>query len=1095
MPKLTSTVLVLLLLGRLAAPAQGFADGETEFFETKVRPVLAEHCYRCHGPKKQEFGLRLDSLQGLLKGGDSGPAIVPGKPDQSLLISALKHEDYEMPPSGKLPKHVIDNMARWVRTGAPWPDQVNTPTTKPPTIDPSDHWAFRTVLKPPVPSVDSKSHSGSDRSPGEADKAWPRNPIDSFILGKLQAAGVQPAVPADRRTLIRRLSFDLVGLPPTVELIEGETTIETIVDQLLASPHYGERWARHWLDLARYADTKGYVYTDRMEKRFVHSHLYRDWVIRALNEDMPYDKFLKLQLAADQMECDRADLAALGFLTLGRWQLGVMPDIIDDRIDTTMRTMQGLTVSCARCHDHKYDPIPTRDYYSLYGVFANCFEELTPLSDIPTGSGRFLRGLRERQSQLNRQKAMAREAVAKEARAQVADYLILQAQVEDLPGDEVYLDLHPGDLVPALARRWNRYLAARKEDPLWRPWHAFAALPQQAFAEEAAAVWNELSEAPKQVVHPLVIKALEGPPQSLRDVADAYGRLFARIEEASNDDRRLLRAVLDGPESPCLPPDVPMGELAWFLPELDRVALGKLEADLERFLVESPDAVPHVVVLRDRSEPRPQRVFRRGNPSRLGETVPRQFLWCVAGDNQQPFLSGSGRKELAEAIASPTNPLTARVIVNRVWQHYFGQGLVRTPSDFGTQGQPPTHPELLDWLAAWFVEEGWSLKKLHRLIVHSAAYRQSAVGSPAVMARDPENLLLARQHRKRLELECLRDSLLFVSGELDLAVGGRPRSMFDDAFSPRRTIYGFLDRQFVPAELKTLDMASLDLHTAQRFETTVAPQGLLLLNGQFTAARARAVVERLRGTNSPLDSDSERIRRIYRRLFARDPAERELQFGLRFLRNAARSGVTPQSFSGVWARNGSWQRVGDELHQTSDDTDVGLFFGDSSWTDYTLEVEAQLIKGTDGPQVAFRVHGPRAMYWMYYGSYGGKRHGACRETGHQLEDVAGPGPAGALEPGRWYRLKVDIRGDQAKCYFDGELVYQFQDSTHPGGCIGLGSWGAQVRYRNLKVTDQSDISKGQVLFFGLPEPPGGPLTPWERYVHTLLMTNEFSFVD
>jgi mono/diheme cytochrome c family protein len=1085
LPRAACAWLALALLP--AAPAAG-SDG-IEFFEKRIRPVLVEHCYECHGPEKQKGGLRLDSKAATLKGGESGePSLVPGSPESSLLLEAIRHEDedFAMPPKKKLPDAQIADFEAWIRMGAPDPrdDDGKAPASEDAM---RNHWAFRSPKRAAVPDTASAAARGN-------------HPVDRFVRAKLEAAGIPPAPPASERTRIRRATYDLHGLVPTPQEVEdflndeSPDAWERLLDRLLASPRFGERWGRHWLDLARYADTKGFVYADRMEKRFVHSAPYRDWVIQAFHEDLPYDRFLQLQIAADQMECRPSDQAATGFLTLGRWLLGVMPDIIDDRIDTLTRTTQALTVSCARCHDHKHDPIPTRDYYSLFGVFSGSTERLLPLHPVAQGSPAFQEGLRQRQQALEAGIQKAASELATRTRSRLADYLAVQPTVDDLPGDETYIDLRIDDLVPAMARRWQTYLSTRQSDPLWVPWFAFSAIPAAEFAAHSPALWREMKAAPPERVNPLVAAALgEAPPSDLNAVAALYGRVLSSVPEESASGNEppgtsALREALYGESSPCRIGALPLSELAWYLPEKDRVALGKLEADVERWIWDSDGSVAHTVLLSDRSELRNPRVFRRGSPQNRGAEVPRQYLEIIEGADRKPFTRGSGRLDLAEAITRKENPLTARVMVNRMWQKLFGEGLVRTPSDFGTHGDAPTHPELLDWLSLEFIERGWSMKAMLRLIMTSETYQQAAENPAAPAEADPENQLAARQNRRRMDVESLRDSLLFVSGELDFKMGGPPEPMFGDAFSPRRTVYGYLDRQFVPAEMATFDMASLDLHTAERHETTVAPQALFLMNGQFLAARARALAERIDGT--ALDPAS-RVRKLYSLLFQRAPSLRELDLGVRFANRATGAGIAKTVAAGVSARNGVWQRVGGELVQTSPDIDVGLFFGDPSWEDYTVEVEACVVQGKDGPQVAVRATGPREMYWAYFGSYGGDRHGAARESGEKLEDMGPPGPKGVLQPGRWYRLKVEMRGEQGRCFIDGQQVYEFKDKGYKHGRIGLGAWGSQVRYRNLKVTDRDH----QVLFLGLPEPPGGPLTSWERYAQVLLLSNEFHYID
>ncbi|HEV3021108.1 MAG TPA: DUF1549 and DUF1553 domain-containing protein, partial [Pirellulales bacterium] len=505
---------------------------------------------------------------------------------------------------------------------------------------------------------------------------------------------------------LRRASFDLTGLPPTaaeVDAFEQDPAPDAfakVLDRLLASPRYGERWGRHWLDVARYADTKGYVFTE--ERRYAYAYTYRAYVIKAFNDDLPYDQFILEQLAADRLaaegqSADPSRMAAMGFLTLGRRFLNNQHDIIDDRIDVTARGLLGLTVACARCHDHKFDPIPTKDYYSLYGVFASSSEP--------------------------------------------------------------------------------------KEGPL-------LAQPQQT---------------PEFVAFDKELKARE---QAVADFKEKNKAELAAKNRKFRDELTALQKKVD----------------AW--------------------KAASPAAPPRAMVLEDLPQPREPHVLLRGNPGNEGPKVPRQFLAVLAGDKRQPFKNGSGRLELAHAIASPDNPLTARVLVNRVWLHHFGNALVRTPSDFGVRSEPPTHPALLDWLAATFMDDGWSLKRLHRLILLSSAYQQASDERADCAALDPENRLLWRMNRRRLDFESMRDSYLAVSNGLDRALGGRPIDIWAPPFSPRRSVYAYLDRQDLPGVFRVFDFANPDVSNDQRPRTTVPQQALFAMNSPFVLDQVRRLAAR-----------------------------------------------------------------------------------------------------------------------------------------------------------------------------------------------------------------------------------------------------------
>jgi hypothetical protein len=895
--KICRSLVIAAILASLLGTLARSSTEDAETFEKEIRPLLIENCSKCHGAEKQKSGLRVDSRKALIEGGESGPSVVPGRPDKSLLIDAVRHRgELQMPPGRKLRDEQVAALERWVAAGAPWPADARI-------ADRSDearrhHWAFQRVGAPVPPPV---------RRPD-----WCRTPIDAFVLARLEVAGLEPSPPADRRTLIRRASYDLTGLPPTPEEVEAfvadpdPDAFARVVDRLLASTHHGEQWARHWLDVARYSDTKGYVYA-REERFFVQAPAYRDWVVKAFNDDMPYDRFLLLQVAADQVAPgDRSTLAALGFLTIGRRFLGVTHDIIDDRIDVLTRGTMGLTVGCARCHDHKFDPISTSDYYSLYGVFQNCTERMEPVvaPGKPDDASRAFREELDRRREALRVGLDASKAEAsRRARERLADYLMSQRNLQAFPEEGFDVVVGKADLVPAFVRRWKAYLAAlaKADDPVFRPWRRFAELRDDEFPSRAAEVTRALQKPGSPGLNPLVARAFAEPPASIREVAERYGKLFAEVdrevkkspkaaETLPDADAEALRQVLHGPRSPCRVPDEPIVSTEWFFDTDTIVQMWKLQGEVDRWLIQSPMAPPHAVILVDRAELREPRIFRRGSPANQGEEVPRRFLSVIAGPDPKPFSGGSGRLELARAIADPTNPLTARVWVNRVWMHHFGAGLVRTPSDFGLRAAPPSHPELLDWLAKRLVVEGWSTKALHRMILLSATYQQRSDPPADIRKReqtlrvDPENRLLWRMNPRRLTFEEARDTLLTVSGELDRKVGGRASELFPaGGTNVRRTIYGLVDRQFLPSVLRVFDFANPDLHIPARSETTVPQQALFALNHPFLAGRAKAMIARSR------DADpAAAVRRLYRDAYQRAPTETQVRAALAFLDAAAK---------------------------------------------------------------------------------------------------------------------------------------------------------------------------------------------------------------
>ena len=1045
-----------------------------EFFEQHVRPVLVKHCFECHGPKKQEADLRLDSREALLKGGASGAVVVPGRPTESRLIAAVGYadDDLQMPPDGPLPPDAVRALTEWVRAGASWPAKDAAVAIAPSPIEAwKHHWAAQPVRAQPLPDV--------------RDTAWCNSPIDRFIVSKLEQEGLAPAPPADRRTLLRRATFDLLGLPPTREEIaafEQDTSphaFAAVIERLLASPHYGERWGRHWLDVARYADTKEYVRL-KEERRFLYAFTYRDYVVRAFNADLPFNQFVTEQLAADLLPPDehRGALAALGFLSLGRQFTGNPHDIIDDRIDVTTRGLLGLTVTCARCHDHKYDPIPTADYYSLYGVFASTESPAVPPLIDPIVSDpaqqTHLREAEVREADLDGYQRKSHDSLLHELRANVGAYL-----TASLEGRRPYLVPLPsaaGEVRPFVVERWLDYLesSTRCNSRVFKPWQLFAEMSNQAdFSAQAATVMASLrtmsaesTANPALQVNPLVLQALERKTlTSMADVARVYDALFddvlAHFDDAQNGFAELLTnrsfeqgdsvvntspagwtltgdrfcilstegathghlagvfgngtplsqpptahfgsisqvvatrpgaryrlsfdfGVFGSPDpshaqtiKACVFGDAPLvekavsatgtipatfqtvqmeftatsesvkvefsdgtrnGESGLADSVLDNVHLVELTADgtvatrkragnsplagneaellqilvgidsptsltkndavdfylyessvhdrimdrrakLNEWLAQTAEAPPRAHTLADRPVPCDPCVLLRGDPSRHGPPVPRQFLQAVAGSERRPFGSGSGRLELARVIVSRDNPLTARVLVNRVWLHHFGTGLVRSPSNFGLRGDVPTHPELLDYLAESFMAEGWSIKKLHRLMMLSGAYQQSSVGSPEALSRDPDNRLLSHMNRQRLDFESLRDAMLLTSGRLDKSIGGPSVELS----GVRRTLYGYIDRQNLDSALDTFDFASPAAHSPTRHLTTVPQQGLFLLNSPFVWQHATAFAERA-DVQAVTDTGG-RVSHMYEIALGRPSDDAERSAGESFIRS------------------------------------------------------------------------------------------------------------------------------------------------------------------------------------------------------------------
>lgn len=874
---MTRLALIIAIATTTSIAAAPPSPADIEFFEKQIRPVLSEQCWSCHGPKKQTAGLRLDSRAAMLKGGENGPAIDEKEPAKSLILKAIRRDgELKMPPKMALPRPAVDAIAEWIKRGARWPEAVATSEAP----DWRRHWAFQPVSTPNPPAID-------DIGP----LTRLRSPIDRFVFAKLKENGHTPSREADKRTLIRRITFDLTGLPPTPEEVdaflkdESAEAYERLVIRLLDSPAYGEHFARMWLDVARYADTKGYVFFE--EPNYPWAYTYRDYVIEAFNKDLPFDRFVMEQLAADRLVGDdRRPLRALGFLTVGGHFMNNTHDIIDDRIDVVTRGLMGLTVGCARCHDHKFDPIPTRDYYSLYGVFASCEEpNVQPLYEPPPKTEAYVKfetEMAKREKALRDFVKRKRDELAASQRKRAAEYLLAAHALRDRPGQEEFMLIADGnDLNPKMIVRWQAFLThmKRTKNSVFAAWHRFAEIPEAEFSKRTEATGADLALVNEKVAAKFAI-----PPKSMTEVANRYAALLAG-EQARLDasliagasvilpaDRDILSVLTD----PAFPPNVQIGDYGDLDLLPDRPSQGELQKfrkEMETWRSTGAGAPPRAMALVDSPAPISPRVFQRGNPYNLGPTVPRQFLDCLSGVNREPFKDGSGRLELAKAIVDPKNPLTARVFVNRIWQLLFGRGIVTTPGDFGLRGDPPTHPELLDHLASTFVADGWSVKRLVKRIVVSATYRQASEDRADCAKVDPDNALLWRANRRRLGFEPMRDTLLAAAGKLDRTVGGPSVQNFLAGNATRRTLYAHLDRLNVPGIYRTFDFPSPDSTSAKRSETTVPPQALFLMNHPFVMECAKNLVNR--PDVASLTEPNKKLDRVFAILYSRQPTDRE----------------------------------------------------------------------------------------------------------------------------------------------------------------------------------------------------------------------------
>ncbi len=838
--------------GLMVAAGCALAADSGDFFETKVRPVLAAKCFACH-TESQMGGLRLDSAEGVRKGGKSGPPVIPGKPEESLLIQAIRHTHarISMPPGGKLKDEEIAAIVEWVKSGAVWPAGSAGKETSAAyviTKEQRSFWAFQRVSKPRVPAVKSSARV--------------RSPIDNFVFAKLEAQGLSPARPADRRVLIRRATLDLTGLPPTPQEVDAfvadhsPNAFAAVVDRLLASPRYGERWGRYWLDVARYSDDK---LSSTSDEPYPNAFRYRDWVIQAFNRDLPYDVFVKAQIAGDLMPSkDPLEYQpALGFYALS-------PEMQDERVDATTRGFLGLTVACAQCHNHKFDPIPQKDYYSLQGVFTSTELHQAPLApkeEVARWDAQ-KKAADAAQKKLNDFVAAQAEQLGAILAAETARFLLASRQlaaVDDL--DRETLD------------RWTKYLGKPHADHRYlNRWAQLVAKngSREEFAEAASEFQGkveEIYEEQRKVEEKNRIKLGLDPSRNDMSQAD----LFSLPIDQYNFWRELFGDS---------------GVLHYGGTKIDRFlsgewkrrldALRKEAADLKKAL---PPQYPFLQTVTDVKAPHDIHVAIRGDVNNRGEVAPRHLPSILTDAEPKPFTKGSGRLELAEGIADAANPLTARVMANRIWQHHFGRGIVETPSNFGNMGAAPSNRELLDYLAARFVENGWSVKAMHREIMLSSVYALSSEEIAANQAVDPDNRLLWRANWQRMDAETLRDSLLSVAGALDLTAGGPPAKL--DEKNQRRSVYGFVSRRKPDAVMSLFDFPNPNSTSEQRVVTNVPLQRLFLMNSAFLEAQAAALAKRLTG------EDGERVKQAYRLLYGRAPDAQEAQLGVAFVKKSS----------------------------------------------------------------------------------------------------------------------------------------------------------------------------------------------------------------
>jgi mono/diheme cytochrome c family protein len=897
---------------------------EQEFFEKKIRPILVQNCQKCHNAQARTAGLDLSSAQGFQRGGDSGAIINKDKPEESRLLEVIGYDGtLKMPPTGKLKDDEIAALTAWVKMGAPWPgttpaaesvkSNAKPSTVRPFTESEKSFWAFQPITEPQLPEVKNT--------------AWIKSPIDRFILQVLEKKNLVPAPPAGKLTLLRRATFDLTGLPPTEAEMsnfladDSPDAFRKVVDRLLASPRYGERWGRHWLDVARYADSTG----NDEDHRYPFAWKYRDYVIQAFNQDLPYDQFIREQLAGDLLpapdggEVNRRGIIATGFLALGAKAVAqqdkkkMLFDVQDEQVEVTSKAFLGLTVSCARCHNHKFDPILTKDYYSMLGFFASTRSFTNPDSHVSVVLEKPLVTKTEFESY----KAAKKAHSIQETRVRVTLSEIVDAVKEPAARQHA-------------VRTADYFLAARK---IYQENIAPAdAAKQFGLSEEILSQWSKFLK-PGGEVRGYLNEWHNAPAEKLAEVAQSYQqrvqqRLTEWQEKVAHWRREYQKALAENKSLPARPSfeagedrlfnDIYFSDGPLNISEKNEkkfsaeqwAQIKKLKQELEA-LKKSVPAEPEMACAVEDGELVAQKVFIRGDYNNAGEDAPRAFPAILAKFDTRPAFNGSGRLQLAQWIARADHPLTSRVMANRLWQWHFGEGLVRTPDNFGKMGEKPSHPELLDWLAKRFTESGWSIKAMHRMIMLSSAYQMSAVNPQLAPEADNDNRLLTRFNRRRLSVEEMRDALLAIDGTIDLTVGGslqtgrgtdgennQGRLSLNPEKLTRRTVYLPLRRANLPTLLNLFDFGDATTMSGKRQLTNVATQALFWMNSDFLTERSSNLTAALFSQQSL--STAMRMESAYQRILNRSPDDREIALSLSYLADFMRKFPSPQAELKAW---------------------------------------------------------------------------------------------------------------------------------------------------------------------------------------------------
>ena len=939
-----SYFLATVFLCLLASFNTGYADHpsdaeKVEFFNSQVKPILQQNCFQCHGGGTEvEGGLQLTSREKILEGGDYGAAVSLESPADSFLLEMVGYgqETAQMPPDGRLDDTSLEILAKWINIGLPYPVQDTDVQSESKTA--SDYWAYRPLKRPQVPSVNASN--------------WINNPIDAFILAKLKAHDLTPAAPASKLTLIRRVYYDLTGLPPSPEAVEAflndtsPDAYEKLIDKLLKSPRYGEKWGRHWLDLVRYAETNGYE--NDSDKPYIWR--YRDYVVNAFNKDKPYDQFIKEQLAGDELDTVTTEtIIATGYHRLGVWDDSpadrklAQYDYLDDIVSTTGQVMLGMTVGCARCHDHKIDPISTRDYYSLLAFFHDITpNNRGPLADIGTPEQQAVRDKRLAEKRLAEQEAQDKlfeieEIIKIELAKSISEAIVPDAPVSPMRDltYRFYRDtfeqfpdnfdlLEPTAQGRLFSNLFSLAPASRKKD-ICLVFEGTLQVP-----EEATYTFHiNLQGTCRLILNGYRVAELIGERDV--EVALTNGEVSIRLEYFNKDiDKPQLTVSWSGSSFEKQPlstnATVNFDELLKTHAELIETNESlKALVDQQKELKKQRDQrrrqrVPydHQALSVSEGKQTPTHILRRGNPHLVGREVKPAFPEVLNPPMvdippvPEDAKSSGKRRILAEWVTNAENPLTARVMVNRIWQHHFGRGIVRSTNDFGQLGTSPTHPELLDWLASEFIATGWRLKAMHKLIMTSNAYRMSAQSNSRCVQQDANNDLFWRFDMRRLTAEEIRDTVLWITGKLNLKMGGpsifpelpkevlatssRPRSVWGQSppeEANRRSVYVKVKRSLLVPILNQFDQANTDSTCPVRFSTTVPTQSLTMLNGKFINDQALAFANRMRWEGGVAVED--RVQFGLRLVLCREPASSEVQQALTFIQELQQhEGVSPE---------------------------------------------------------------------------------------------------------------------------------------------------------------------------------------------------------